>query len=186
MSTSSRAPLGLRAAGLFLATVAFATAACSGAAAGAGSPTGTAATTAATPASTPAGVPDTGGSTGGSVAVDPCGLVANADADALLGGSAVRTGPTEEARGVACKWNVPGGPDLLVAVWQGKQFYGPDMTNPGWKPVSNLGDQSYEDAATQTVGFIKGTTVVVLYVPALDTIDLAALENLARGAAAKL
>ena len=183
MSWSSRAPLGLRAAGLFLATVAFATAACSGSAATPGAPSATGATT---PVSTPAGVPATGGSSGGSVAVDPCGLVADTDADSLLGGSAVRTGPTEEARGVACKWDVKGGANLLVAVWQGKEFYGPDMTNLGWKPVSNLGDQSFEDVATQTVGFLKGSTVVVLYVPALDTIDLAALENMARSAAAKL
>jgi hypothetical protein len=106
-------------------------------------------------------------------------------ATALLGGSATRTGPVEENRGVSCTWDA-GQANLLVAVWQGAEFYAPDFTNPGWKPVSGLGDTSFSDSKTQTVGFIKGSTVVVLYVPALFHIEMADLEGLALTAASRL
>ena len=183
MSRSTRSPR-LLAAGSLLAAMAFAITACS-------TPTAaTAGTPSAVAAGGPAVAPSTTGPTSDSAApangVDPCGLVETADVNALLGGSAVRQGPTDSSRGVHCTWDVAGGANLLVSVWQGAEFYGPDMTNPGWKPVSGLGDQSYVDAKTQTVGFLKGKTVVVLFVPALETIDLAALETLAKSAAAKM
>jgi hypothetical protein len=165
-----------------IAAVAIATAACSAPAAGGSSAGATVpSATAAAPAATPGTVV-----TGGTAANDPCQLVSDAAAAKLLGGTPTRTGPAEAARGVNCTWDVKGGANLLVSVWQGAEFYSPDYTNPGWKPVDGLGDKSFEDSLTQTVGFIKGATVVILFVPALETVPMGDLEDLARTAADSL
>ena len=161
-------------AGLII-TVAIATAACSTpAAAGQGTAPVPAATGAAPQASTPSG--DLAGP-------NPCLLVTDAAAASLLGGTPVRTGPKAEARGVSCVWDVTGGANLLVSVWQGKQFYAPDYTNPKATSLSGVGDKAFSDPLTQTVGFIKGSTVVQVYVPALTTVPMASIEQLARAIA---
>jgi len=126
----------------------------------------------------------TGISSGQGSAVNPCDLVTSDEANALLAGATQRTGPTEQNRLAACKWETGQGANLLVTVGQGAQLYDPDLSNPGWRPVSGLGDQAFADGVTQTVGFIKGSTVVVLYVPAVQPVEIAALETLARTVAA--
>jgi hypothetical protein len=71
-------------------------------------------------------------------------------------------------------------------VGQGAGLYDPDLTNPGWQSVSALGDKAFADTVTQTVGFINGSTVVVLYVPAVQPVDMIALEALARAVVGRL
>jgi Protein of unknown function (DUF3558) len=164
-------------AGLII-TVAIATAACSTpAAAGPTTAPVAVATGAAPQASAPAG--DVAGP-------NPCLLVTDAAAATLLGGTPVRTGPKAEARGVSCTWDVAGGANLLVSVWQGKEFYAPDYTNPKATSLAGVGDKAFSDSLTQTVGFIKGSTVVMVFVPALTTVPMANIEQLARTIAAAI
>ena len=112
-------------------------------------------------------------------------MVTNDEASALLGGTITRTGPKEENRLVDCKWDNGGGGFLLITVGQGAEFYDPDLTNPGWKPVSGLGDKAFEDDKTQSVGFIDGQTVVNLFV-AFHQIAMPDLVGLARTADGRL
>jgi hypothetical protein len=128
----------------------------------------------------------TGNASGQASAINPCELVTTDDASTLLGGATQRTGPTEENRLVDCKWDTGQGANLLVSVGQGAELYDPDLTNPGWQPVSGLGDKAFSDTTTQTVGFVKGNTVVVLQVPAVQPVDMADLEALARTVAGRL
>jgi hypothetical protein len=122
----------------------------------------------------------TGNSGGQASTVNPCDLVTSDEASRLLGGATQRTGPMDQNQLVVCKWDTGQGANLLVTVGHGAGLYDPDLTNPGWRPVSGLGDHAFSDASTQTVGFIKGSTVVVLYVPAVQPVDMVALEALAR------
>jgi hypothetical protein len=128
----------------------------------------------------------TGNASGGASAINPCELVTTDEANAILGGTTQRNGPTNENRLVDCKWDTGQGANLLVTVGQGAALYDPDLSNPGWQPVSGLGDQAFSDATTQTVGFLKGSTVVVLYVPAVQPVDIAGLQALARAVAGRL
>jgi Protein of unknown function (DUF3558) len=128
----------------------------------------------------------TDNSSGQASAVNPCELVTSDEASSLLGGTTQRTGPTDENQLVGCEWATGQGANLLVTVGQGAGLYDPDLTNPGWKSVSALGDKAYSDAVTQTVGFIKGSTVVVLYVPAVQPVDMVDLEALARAVVGRL
>ena len=127
----------------------------------------------------------TGNASGQVSTVNPCELVTTDEASSLLGGAAQRTGPTDENQLVVCKWDT-GQANLLVTVGQRAGLYDPDLTNPGWWPVSGLGDKAFSDESTQTVGFIKGSTVVVLYVPAVQPVDMADLEAMARAAVGRL
>ena len=141
------------------------------------------------PCSSPSTTPSTsspGSTSGQASAVNPCDLVTSDEANTLLAGATQRTGPTQQNRLAACKWETGQGANLLVTVGQGAQLYDPDLSNPGWRPVSGLGDQAFADGVTQTVGFIKGSTVVVLYVPAVQPVEIAALETLARTVAGRL
>lgn len=128
----------------------------------------------------------TGNSSGQPSTVNPCELVTRDEASSLLGSATQRTGPTDESQLVVCKWETGQGANLLVTVGQGAGLYNPDLTNPGWQSVSALGDKAFTDAVTQTVGFIKGSTVVVLYVPAVQPVDMAELETLARAVVGRL
>jgi hypothetical protein len=128
----------------------------------------------------------TGISSGQASAVNPCELVTSDEASGRLGGTTQRTGPTEENQLVVCKWDTGQGANLLVTVGQGAGLYDPDLTNPGWQSVSALGDKAFADTVTQTVGFINGSTVVVLYVPAVQPVDMIALEALARAVVGRL
>jgi hypothetical protein len=119
-------------------------------------------------------------------ASNPCELVTTDEASTLLGGATQRTGPNEENRLAVCKWDTGQGANLLVTVGRGADLYDPDLTNPGWRPVSGLADQAFSDSVTQTVGFIKGSTVVVLYVPAVQPVEMADLEALARAVVGRL
>jgi hypothetical protein len=128
----------------------------------------------------------TGISSGQASTVNPCELVTSDEASSLLGGTTQRTGPTDENQLVVCKWDTGQGANLLVTVGQGARLYDPDLTNPGWKSVSALGDKAFADAVTQTVGFIKGSTVVMLYVPAVQPVEMVDLEALARAVLGRL
>jgi hypothetical protein len=128
----------------------------------------------------------TGISSGQASTVNPCELVTSDEASSLLGGTTQRTGPTDENQLVVCKWETGQGANLLVKVGQGAGLYDPDLTNPGWQSVSALGDKAFADTVTQTVGFINGSTVVVLYVPAVQPVDMIALEALARAVVGRL
>lgn len=161
------------AAGMIVA-VAIATGACSAPAAAGPTAAPIAHATQAAPPTAP---------TGATSGANPCLLVTDADAAALLGGAPTRTGPKEEARGVACTWDTADGGNLLVAMWQGKEFYAPEYSDPTATTLSGLGDKAYVNTATQTVGFIKGSTVVVVFVPALRTVPIADIERLAHSIA---
>jgi hypothetical protein len=137
-------------------------------------------------ASAAGSLPATGNSSPGAPSVNPCELVTTEEANTLLGGATQRIGPTHMNRLVDCKWDTSQGANLLVTVGQGAELYDPDLTNPGWRAVSGLGDRAFSDAVTQTVGFIKGSTVVVLYVPAVQPVDIADLEALARAVLGRL
>jgi hypothetical protein len=174
-----RRPLLLGFAALVGLTM-FATACSSGGATATGSQAGS---TSSSPIATTA--PPSGGSTGLASGADPCQLVTSEEADSLLGASAQRTGPTEENSLLSCKWDTGQGANLLVSVAQGAAFYDASLY-PGSKPVAGLGDKAFSDAQTQTVGFLQGDTVVILYVPALYKLDIADLEALARTVAGRL
>jgi hypothetical protein len=128
----------------------------------------------------------TGNASGQASTVNPCELVTSGEASSLLGGTTQRAGPTEQNHLMACKWETGQEASLLVTVGQGAGLYDPDLTNPGWRSVSALGDKAFSDAVTQTVGFIKGSTVVVLYVPAVQPVDMVDLEALARAVVGRL
>ncbi len=145
-----------------------------------------AACTSPSPIASPSSPASTGSSNGQASAINPCELVTTDEANTLLGGATQRTGPTEENRLVDCKWETGQGANLLVKVGHGAELYDPDLSNPGWQPVSGLGDHAFADASTQTVGFIKGSTVVVLYVPAVQPVDMAGLQALARKVVGRL
>jgi len=119
-------------------------------------------------------------------AINPCELVTTDEANTLLSGATQRTGPTERNRLVECTWDTGQGANLRVSVGHGAELYDPDLTNPGWQPVSGVGDKAFSDATTQTVGFLKSSVVVVLYVPAVQPVDMADLETLARTVAGRL
>jgi hypothetical protein len=126
----------------------------------------------------------TGGSTEQASGVDPCQLVTTPEANSLLGGSTQRTGPKSENRLLSCTWKTGGGL-LVVTVAQGSEFYAPDITNPGSKPLSGVGDDAFVDVKSHTVGFIKGDTVVDLFV-AFHEVSTADLEDLARMVAGRV
>jgi hypothetical protein len=138
------------------------------------------------PIASPSLPASTGNSSGQASTLNPCELVTGDEASTLLGGAAQRTGPTEQNQLLACKWETAQEASLLVTVGASAELYDPDLTNPGWRPVSGLGDHAFSDASMQTVGFIMGSTVVVLYVPAVQPVDMAELETLARAVVGRL
>src|SRR5262245_56408627 len=123
---------------------------------------------------------------GGAKAADPCGLVTPDQVAKVLRAPIAPSGPYEEYRGTHCKWDVADGPSLLVSVYQGKEFYDPDIASEGSHAVQGLGDSSFSDGLTQTVGFLKGETFVTIFIPAFYKVEMADLEAMAVTAAGRL
>jgi hypothetical protein len=140
---------------------------------------GTSSTTAAASTATTA---SSGGSTASGNTPDPCSLITDAEATAILGGTVTRGSATSAFRGHDCKWtNAATAGNVLVQVYKGRAFYNPSVHGKT-SDLSGVGDEAFVTASgttTVTVGIRKGDTVVFItgfYVKSADAVTAAAKD----------
>lgn len=91
---------------------------------------------------------------------DPCTLLHDDEASALLHGPVTRSGPEDGYRGRDCKWETADGGLVSVQVYQGQEFYAPNMQAPGAPHLTGVGDDAYVQGSMG--GARVGDTVVVV------------------------
>jgi hypothetical protein len=123
-----------------------------------------AATTATTVKAAPSGAPST--ASGGP---NPCDLLTTDQVAAVLGGPVTVAGPTEANRGKNCVFSLSdkSGPNVLVQVYKGAEFYSPSAQATAPETIPGVGDRSYldsPDGQPRSTGYVKGDTVVFVSV----------------------
>jgi hypothetical protein len=132
----------------------------------------------------------TGGTSGDTTSAkgpNPCSLITDAQAQQILGGTATNDGPKSENRGTNCNWKTSNGGFVLVQVYEGKEFYDPQMQGNNPTKLPGVADDAFVDDFGNTrtmVGFIKGNTVV--FIDGDDIASSTALVNIAKGVAANV
>jgi hypothetical protein len=91
-------------------------------------------------------------------ALDPCTLLHDDEATALLHGAPTRSGPVARSRGVSCTWTAASGNLISVQVYSGRAFYAPDVQGPDARRLTGVGDDAFVDKGLG--GAITGETVV--------------------------
>jgi hypothetical protein len=104
----------------------------------------------APPAAPAAGTP--------AASIDPCTLLHDDEATALLRGAPTRSGPVAENRGTSCTWTTASGNLISVQVYTGRAFYAPDVQGPDARRLTGVGDDAFVDKGLG--GAIAGQTVV--------------------------
>ncbi len=129
----------------------------------------------------PSAPPATPAAAAAATAIDPCTLLHDDEATALLHGAPTRSGPVERNRGTSCTWTTSSGNLISVQVYTGSAFYAPDMQGPDGRRLSGVGDDAFVDKGIG--GAITGETVV--FVDAVGPGMQAGIETALRTAVAR-
>jgi hypothetical protein len=91
---------------------------------------------------------------------DPCALLHDDEAAALLRADVRRSGPQARSRGLTCGWQTADGNLLSVHVYQGRAFFAPEIQAPTGRRLDGVGDDAYVDDGVGLA--LVGETVVVV------------------------
>jgi hypothetical protein len=91
-------------------------------------------------------------------ALDPCTLLHDDEATAILHGAPTRSGPVDRNRGTTCTWTTASGNLLAVHVYRGHEFYAPEIQAPDARKLPGVGDDAFVDKGVAAA--ITGENVV--------------------------